>query len=61
VVSFADQIPDGVELALFRPPYVGVLGWVGVVRDAAPDWGGVKSLVRDAYVHVAPRKVLALL
>lgn len=45
----------------FRPTYVGVRGWVGVVLDAKPDWGLVESLVRDAYVHVAPRKLLALL
>jgi len=45
----------------FRPPYVGVRGWVGVVLDKAPDWGLVKSLVRDAFVHVAPRKLLAML
>jgi len=45
----------------FRPAYVGVRGWVGVVLDAGPDWGLVESLVRDAYVHVATRKLLALL
>jgi predicted DNA-binding protein (MmcQ/YjbR family) len=45
----------------FRPPYVGVRGWVGVVLDADPDWELVESLVRDAYVHVATRKLLAML
>jgi predicted DNA-binding protein (MmcQ/YjbR family) len=45
----------------FRPPYVGVRGWVGVVLDVAPDWSLVESLVRDAYVHVATRKLIALL
>lgn len=45
----------------FRPPYVGVRGWVGVVLDTAPDWALVESLVRDAYVHVATRKLLAQL
>lgn len=45
----------------FRPPYVGVRGWVGVVLDTEPDWGLVESLVRDAFVHVATRKLIALL
>ena len=45
----------------FRPPYVGPSGWVGVVLDVSPDWAAVESLVRDAYRHVATRKLLARL
>ena len=45
----------------FRPPYVGPSGWVGVVLDAKPDWTMVTRLVRDAYVHVAARKLVAQL
>lgn len=45
----------------FRPPYVGVHGWVGVVLDTAPDWGLVAEHVRDAYVHVATKKLRAAL
>lgn len=41
----------------FRPPYVGPSGWVGVVLDTEPDWQMVANLVRDAYVHVATRKL----
>lgn len=41
----------------FRPPYVGPSGWVGVVLDTKPDWTMVADLVRDAYVHVATRKL----
>lgn len=41
----------------FRPPYVGVSGWIGVVLDAKPDWKLVASLVRDAYLHVATQKL----
>jgi hypothetical protein len=37
----------------FRPPYVGVSGWVGVVLDTRPDWGVVEGLIREAYLHVA--------
>ncbi len=45
----------------FRPPYVGASGWVGVVLDDEPDWGLVASLVRDAFLHVAKKKLLAQL
>ncbi len=45
----------------FRPPYVGVNGWVGVVLDTQPDWELVAALVREAYLHVATRKLAARL
>ena len=45
----------------FRPPYVGASGWVGVVLDTRPDWQAVARLIRDAYVHVATRKLVAKL
>jgi hypothetical protein len=41
----------------FRPPYVGVSGWVGVVLDTKPDWGVVEGLIREAYGHVATGKL----
>jgi hypothetical protein len=41
----------------FRPPYVGVSGWIGVVLDTKPNWTLVASLVRDAYLHVATQKL----
>jgi hypothetical protein len=41
----------------FRPPYVGVSGWVGVVLDTRPDWGAVAALVREAYLTVATAKL----
>jgi uncharacterized protein YdhG (YjbR/CyaY superfamily) len=41
----------------FRPPYVGVSGWVGVVLDTGPDWNDVARLVREAYLHVATAKL----
>ena len=43
----------------FRPPYVGPSGWVGVVLDTRPDWKMLAELVRDAYLHVATRKLVA--
>lgn len=61
--------PPGVQQMLvgsepsvfFRPPYVGPSGWIGVVLDARTEWGMLESLVRDAFVHVATRKLLAAL
>ena len=45
----------------FRPPYVGPNGWVGMVLDTKPDWHVVTSLVREAYVHVATKKLVSAL
>jgi hypothetical protein len=45
----------------FRPPYVGVRGWIGVVLDAKPDWHLVEELVRSAYLRVATRRLAAQL
>lgn len=61
--------PEGAQEALieadparfFRPPYVGPSGWVGVVLDTRPDWSMVEDLVRDAFIHVATRKLVARL
>jgi hypothetical protein len=41
----------------FRPHYVGVSGWVGVVLDTGPDWREVAYLVREAYLSVATTKL----
>jgi len=45
----------------FRPPYVGHLGWVGVVLDTSPDWKLVAWLVEQAYRLVAHPKLVAKL
>lgn len=45
----------------FRPPYVGPRGWVGVVLGAHTDWDMLAELVRQAYRHVATRKLIARL
>lgn len=42
----------------FRPPYVGVRGWVGVVLDTKPDWDIVTQLVREAFAHVATKALV---
>ena len=45
----------------FRPPYVGVRGWLGVRIDNDPDWDEVAQIVEDAYRMVAPKKLVLLL
>jgi hypothetical protein len=45
----------------FRPPYVGVRGWLGVRLDLPVDWDEIDELVRDAYRVVAPRRLSDLL
>lgn len=46
----------------FKPPYVGVKGWIGVYLDVQPlDWDKIEDLVRDAYKKVATPKLLAKL
>ena len=57
--------PEGVQqrlvaedpTAYFRPPYVGHRGWVAVVLDNDPDWSRVEQHVRDAYLHVAGKRL----
>lgn len=49
--------PDGAQAALidaepdhiWRPPYVGHLGWIAVKLDTAPPWSMVEALVVQAY------------
>jgi predicted DNA-binding protein (MmcQ/YjbR family) len=43
----------------FVPPYVGVRGWLGVRLDRGLAWKRVAGLVREAYLHVAPRRLAA--
>jgi hypothetical protein len=61
--------PEGAQEAMigadperfFRPPYVGVRGWVGVRLDVRPDWDEIAGIVEDAYRTVAPAKLVAQL
>lgn len=70
-VAFWAAAPPGAQEAYvaseparyFRPPYVGGRGWVGVWldgRDAPVDWGEVATIVRAAYLTVAPQRLAAL-
>ena len=42
----------------FVPPYVGHRGWLGVRLDRAPDWDEIAGFVEDAYLTVAPRRLV---
>ena len=44
---------------LFRPPYVGGRGWLGVRLDGRVDWVMVESLCEEAYRTVAPARLVA--
>jgi hypothetical protein len=39
---------------VFRPPYVGGRGWLGVRLDGRVDWAEIAELCQDAYRTVAP-------
>jgi len=46
---------------IFRPPYVGHRGWIGVRLDGKPDWEQVEDLCEDAYRVVAPPRLVVTL
>lgn len=58
--------PPGVQAKLiaersdrvFRPPYVGHRGWLGVRMDGDVDWAEIAELCEDAYRVVAPRRLV---
>ena len=68
-LAFWCAAPDGVQAEMvsaepdrfFVPPYVGVRGWLGVRLDISTDWAEIAAIVREAYRHVAPRTLVALL
>jgi hypothetical protein len=45
----------------FRPPYVGVHGWIGVYLDVPVDWDEIAEIIEDAYRCVAPKTLVAQL
>ena len=69
-VAFWCPAPPGVQEALvgsdprrfFRPPYVGVRGWLGVYLDVpGVDWAEIAEIVAEAYRQVAPKRLVARL
>ena len=57
--------PEGVQESLvdaapgrfFRPPYVGVRGWLGVYLDVPVDDAELARLVREAWSTIARRPI----
>jgi hypothetical protein len=43
---------------IFRPPYVGHPGWLGVRLDRIPDLAEIAELCEDAYRTVAPQRLI---
>jgi len=41
----------------FRPPYLGVKGWIGIYLDRRVSWKEVRSLVEASYRLVAPARL----
>ena len=55
-----DLIDDAPE-RIFRPPYVGSRGWIGVRLDGDVDFDEIEMLCEDAYRCVATKRQIALL
>ncbi|MGH9047377.1 MAG: MmcQ/YjbR family DNA-binding protein [Acidimicrobiales bacterium] len=49
------MLPD----RIFRPPYVGARGWLGVRLDGALDLDELAALCEDAYRVITPKRLLA--
>lgn len=45
---------------LFRPPYVGHRGWLGIRMDRDYPWDEIARHCREAYVVIAPKRLAAL-
>ena len=43
----------------FVPAYVGPSGWVGIYLDRKPDWAEVSERLRQSYLMVAPKRLIA--
>jgi len=44
---------------LFRPPYLGPKGWIGVRLTGRVDWDEVDALVRRSWGMTAPKRLVA--
>ena len=52
---------DADSVKFFVPPHRGRLMWLGVYPGREPDWSEVEELVIDAYLSVAPHRLVNLL
>ena len=53
-----EMLVDADAEKFFRPPYVGHRGWLGVRLDRGLDWDELAGIAEDAYVEVAPPKLV---
>jgi predicted DNA-binding protein (MmcQ/YjbR family) len=44
--------------AVFKPPYVGPGGWIGVWLDGVADWDTIADFLHDGYRLAAPKRLL---
>jgi hypothetical protein len=42
---------------IYKPPYVGAGGWIGVWLDKRPKWTLVRALLEDGWALVAPKRL----
>ena len=50
-----EQLVDDEPERYFRPPYVGHRGWVGLRADIDRDDDEIAAVLREAYLHIAPK------
>ena len=50
-----EQLVDDEPERYFRPPYVGHRGWVGLRVDVDRDDDEIAAVLREAYLHIAPK------
>jgi hypothetical protein len=48
-------------VVFYRPPYVGVRGWIGINLEEDSNWEELADILEQSYRHVAPPKYLKLL
>lgn len=53
-----EELVEEEPARFFRPPYVGVNGWIGVRIDATPDWAEVSRIIEEAFRLVAPKRLV---
>ncbi len=53
-----EQLVEDEPGRFYRPPYVGVRGWIGVRLDRDVDWSEIDGIVREAYRLVAPKTLV---
>lgn len=50
-----EQLVDDEPERYFRPPYVGHRGWVGLRVDIDRDDDEIAAVLRESYLHIAPK------